>query len=188
MVAQVKIGFAKDAHYHIDIQGFNVYHKNRLIKVNFLPWQRSHLTLSMCNIIYLFFIFCISAFLEGLECCREWWPWCYRCLGSKFCRTCTRQAGLWAHYRAIKTRGAISGNAEELLVCSWNLLQLDQLFFCLLDSVDFTTKSINQELKLPVNWLCTKEKFKEIHSAEGCLAIPFNTKWGQDETYQETLS
>ncbi|TVU30078.1 hypothetical protein EJB05_21684, partial [Eragrostis curvula] len=33
MVADVTIGFVKDAKHHIDIQGFNVYHKNRLIKV-----------------------------------------------------------------------------------------------------------------------------------------------------------
>lgn len=33
MVADLKLGFVKDAHHHIDIQGFNVYHKNRLIKV-----------------------------------------------------------------------------------------------------------------------------------------------------------
>nr|GMD97989.1 protein MICRORCHIDIA 7-like [Ipomoea batatas] len=32
LFAVVTIGFAKDAKYHIDIQGFNVYHKNRLIK------------------------------------------------------------------------------------------------------------------------------------------------------------
>lgn len=36
MAANVTIGFVKDAHYHIDIQGFNVYHKNRLIKVRIL--------------------------------------------------------------------------------------------------------------------------------------------------------
>jgi len=33
MAAKVTIGFVKDARQHIDIQGFNVYHKNRLIKV-----------------------------------------------------------------------------------------------------------------------------------------------------------
>lgn len=33
MVAVVTIGFVKDAKHHIDVQGFNVYHKNRLIKV-----------------------------------------------------------------------------------------------------------------------------------------------------------
>ena len=33
MIAVVTIGFVKDAKYHIDVQGFNVYHKNRLIKV-----------------------------------------------------------------------------------------------------------------------------------------------------------
>jgi hypothetical protein len=33
MVANVIIGFVKDAKDHVNIQGFNVYHKNRLIKV-----------------------------------------------------------------------------------------------------------------------------------------------------------
>ncbi|OIW17780.1 hypothetical protein TanjilG_06465 [Lupinus angustifolius] len=32
MVAVVTIGFVKDAVHHIDVSGFNVYHKNRLIK------------------------------------------------------------------------------------------------------------------------------------------------------------
>lgn len=36
MLAVVTIGFVKDAKYHIDVQGFNVYHKNRLIKVSYL--------------------------------------------------------------------------------------------------------------------------------------------------------
>lgn len=35
MIAIVTIGFVKDATAHIDVQGFNVYHKNRLIKVSF---------------------------------------------------------------------------------------------------------------------------------------------------------
>ncbi|XP_022865076.1 protein MICRORCHIDIA 7-like [Olea europaea var. sylvestris] len=35
MIATVTIGFVKDAKAHIDVQGFNVYHKNRLIKVCF---------------------------------------------------------------------------------------------------------------------------------------------------------
>lgn len=35
MVATVTVGFVKDAKYHIGVQGFNVYHKNRLIKVFF---------------------------------------------------------------------------------------------------------------------------------------------------------
>ncbi|TXG56007.1 hypothetical protein EZV62_017320 [Acer yangbiense] len=35
MVATVTLGFVKDARYHIDVQGFNIYHKNRLIKVGF---------------------------------------------------------------------------------------------------------------------------------------------------------
>nr|GFD20150.1 protein microrchidia 7-like [Tanacetum cinerariifolium] len=32
MSADVTFGFVKDAKDHIDVQGFNVYHKNRLIK------------------------------------------------------------------------------------------------------------------------------------------------------------
>ncbi|GMP57527.1 hypothetical protein CsSME_00021581 [Camellia sinensis var. sinensis] len=39
MVAVVTIGFVKDARYHIDIQGFNVYHKNRLIKPFWRVWN-----------------------------------------------------------------------------------------------------------------------------------------------------
>ncbi|OVA17437.1 hypothetical protein BVC80_1837g256 [Macleaya cordata] len=39
MVAVVKIGFVKDAKDHIDIQGFNVYHKNRLIKPFWRVWN-----------------------------------------------------------------------------------------------------------------------------------------------------
>lgn len=35
MIATVTVGFVKDAKSHIDVQGFNVYHKNRLIKVVF---------------------------------------------------------------------------------------------------------------------------------------------------------
>lgn len=35
LLAVVTIGFVKDAKHHIDVQGFNVYHKNRLIKVWF---------------------------------------------------------------------------------------------------------------------------------------------------------
>ncbi|XP_031490649.1 protein MICRORCHIDIA 7-like [Nymphaea colorata] len=39
MVAVVTIGFVKDAKDHIDIQGFNVYHKNRLIKPFWRVWN-----------------------------------------------------------------------------------------------------------------------------------------------------
>ena len=35
MSAVVILGFVKDAKHHVDVQGFNVYHKNRLIKVSF---------------------------------------------------------------------------------------------------------------------------------------------------------
>ncbi|KAJ1270290.1 hypothetical protein BS78_06G042800 [Paspalum vaginatum] len=38
MVADVTIGFVKDAKHHIDVQGFNVYHKNRLIKPFWRVW------------------------------------------------------------------------------------------------------------------------------------------------------
>ncbi|KAF3787229.1 MICRORCHIDIA 7 protein [Nymphaea thermarum] len=39
MVAMVTIGFVKDAKDHIDVQGFNVYHKNRLIKPFWRVWN-----------------------------------------------------------------------------------------------------------------------------------------------------
>ncbi|XP_010556113.1 PREDICTED: protein MICRORCHIDIA 5 [Tarenaya hassleriana] len=39
VVASIKLGFVKDAHNHIDIQGFNVYHKNRLIKPFWRVWN-----------------------------------------------------------------------------------------------------------------------------------------------------
>ncbi|KAF9668063.1 hypothetical protein SADUNF_Sadunf15G0088300 [Salix dunnii] len=39
MTAVVTIGFVKDAKHHIDVQGFNVYHKNRLIKLFWRLWN-----------------------------------------------------------------------------------------------------------------------------------------------------
>ncbi|KAL1566503.1 protein MICRORCHIDIA 7-like [Salvia divinorum] len=39
MVATVTVGFVKDARSHIDVQGFNVYHKNRLIKPFWRVWH-----------------------------------------------------------------------------------------------------------------------------------------------------
>ncbi|KAG5249661.1 protein MICRORCHIDIA [Salix suchowensis] len=39
MAATGKIGFVKDAGNHIDVQGFNVYHKNRLIKPFWRVWN-----------------------------------------------------------------------------------------------------------------------------------------------------
>ncbi|KAF5730974.1 putative zinc finger protein [Tripterygium wilfordii] len=39
MAAVVTIGFVKDAKFHIDVQGFNVYHKNRLIKPFWRLWN-----------------------------------------------------------------------------------------------------------------------------------------------------
>ncbi|KAL9231583.1 hypothetical protein vseg_006794 [Gypsophila vaccaria] len=41
MVATVTVGFVKDATAHIDVQGFNVYHKNRLIKPFWRVWNAS---------------------------------------------------------------------------------------------------------------------------------------------------
>ncbi|PWA76888.1 histidine kinase-like ATPase, C-terminal domain-containing protein [Artemisia annua] len=41
MVAIVTVGFVKDAKSHIDVQGFNVYHKNRLIKPFWRIWNAS---------------------------------------------------------------------------------------------------------------------------------------------------
>ncbi|CAE6233289.1 unnamed protein product [Arabidopsis arenosa] len=37
--AVVTIGFVKDAKHHVDVQGFNVYHKNRLIKPFWRIWN-----------------------------------------------------------------------------------------------------------------------------------------------------
>ncbi|CAH8389946.1 unnamed protein product [Eruca vesicaria subsp. sativa] len=39
LTTDLKLGFVKDAHHHIDIQGFNVYHKNRLIKPFWRVWN-----------------------------------------------------------------------------------------------------------------------------------------------------
>ncbi|MCO5570079.1 hypothetical protein L7F22_023793 [Adiantum nelumboides] len=39
MKAVVTVGFVKDAKEHIDVQGFNVYHKNRLIKPFWRLWN-----------------------------------------------------------------------------------------------------------------------------------------------------
>ncbi|GJS71684.1 microrchidia 7-like protein [Tanacetum coccineum] len=39
MSADVTIGFVKDAKDHIDVQGFNAYHKNRLIKPFWRVWN-----------------------------------------------------------------------------------------------------------------------------------------------------
>ncbi|KAB2020248.1 hypothetical protein ES319_D07G055400v1 [Gossypium barbadense] len=39
--AMVIIGFVKDAKHHIDVQGFNVYHKNRLVKPFWRVWNSS---------------------------------------------------------------------------------------------------------------------------------------------------
>ncbi|KAL5552530.1 hypothetical protein UlMin_039931 [Ulmus minor] len=39
VVVDVTIGFVKDAKHHIDVQGFNVYHKNRLIKPFWRVWN-----------------------------------------------------------------------------------------------------------------------------------------------------
>ncbi|TXG48549.1 hypothetical protein EZV62_024424 [Acer yangbiense] len=39
IAAVVTVGFVKDAKFHIDVQGFNVYHKNRLIKPFWRLWN-----------------------------------------------------------------------------------------------------------------------------------------------------
>ncbi|KAJ4850126.1 hypothetical protein Tsubulata_000599 [Turnera subulata] len=39
MAVAVTVGFVKDAKHHIDLQGFNVYHKNRLIKPFWRLWN-----------------------------------------------------------------------------------------------------------------------------------------------------
>ncbi|XP_024397370.1 protein MICRORCHIDIA 7 isoform X2 [Physcomitrium patens] len=39
MVARVVMGFVKDAKEHVDVQGFSVYHKNRLIKPFWRVWN-----------------------------------------------------------------------------------------------------------------------------------------------------
>ncbi|TXG54109.1 hypothetical protein EZV62_019365 [Acer yangbiense] len=39
MVTTMTIGFVKDARHHIDIQGFNIYHKNRLIQPFWRLWN-----------------------------------------------------------------------------------------------------------------------------------------------------
>ncbi|XP_073134250.1 protein MICRORCHIDIA 7-like [Henckelia pumila] len=39
MAALITLGFVKDATHHIDVQGFNVYHKNRLIKPFWRVWN-----------------------------------------------------------------------------------------------------------------------------------------------------
>ncbi|KAJ0571132.1 putative morc, S5 domain 2 protein [Helianthus annuus] len=39
IVAVVTMGFVKDARAHIDVQGYNVYHKNRLIKPFWRLWN-----------------------------------------------------------------------------------------------------------------------------------------------------
>ncbi|XP_009137486.2 protein MICRORCHIDIA 7 [Brassica rapa] len=39
MSAVVVLGFVKDAKHHVDVQGFNVYHKNRLIKPFWRIWN-----------------------------------------------------------------------------------------------------------------------------------------------------
>lgn len=55
MSAVVTIGFVKDAKHHVDVQGFNVYHKNRLIKVSlvlfglyYLCFCQFFLTVPLC--------------------------------------------------------------------------------------------------------------------------------------------
>jgi hypothetical protein len=69
MAALGTIGFVKDAKSHIDIQGFNIYHKNRLIKVCFSV----HVNFTIFSLIVLFDmqIYSLSAILEDMESCRQ---------------------------------------------------------------------------------------------------------------------
>ncbi|XP_030969075.1 protein MICRORCHIDIA 7-like [Quercus lobata] len=50
MIAVVTIRFVKDAKYHIDVHGFNVYHKNRLIKPFWRLWNAAGS--DGCGVIY----------------------------------------------------------------------------------------------------------------------------------------
>jgi hypothetical protein len=54
MTAVVTIGFVKDAKHHIDVQGFNVYHKNRLIKVCF-AFREIIIDFLFFSFLFLFF-------------------------------------------------------------------------------------------------------------------------------------
>ena len=93
MTAVVTIGFVKDAKHHIDVQGFNVYHKNRLIKVCFAliyHWffflfknLSDNVTLNAlwCICIYLFIIivvfiyfWCLTHFLCSSFCVLVYFP------------------------------------------------------------------------------------------------------------------
>lgn len=79
MSAVVTIGFVKDAKHHVDVQGFNVYHKNRLIKVS-LSFK---LILPFVSVSFFFlyltpFHFVLSAILEDMERSRKSRSWDHR--------------------------------------------------------------------------------------------------------------
>lgn len=61
MSATVTLGFVKDAHHHIDIQGFNVYHKNRLIKPFWRVWNAAGSdgrgVIGMMNTLFLSYVY-----------------------------------------------------------------------------------------------------------------------------------
>ncbi|WVZ26146.1 hypothetical protein V8G54_004690 [Vigna mungo] len=60
MVAVVTIGFVKDAVHHVDVSGFNVYHKNRLIKMSFLTVISGSMIKNqygLCHLVELFYLF-----------------------------------------------------------------------------------------------------------------------------------
>lgn len=102
MLAVVTMGFVKDAKDHIDVQGFNVYHKNRLIKVVFQWFYVSRNPLNVqhkfhyfitillseeSNVLNLFirklltcFEKCVlvTAILANLEFCKQSGPRDYR--------------------------------------------------------------------------------------------------------------
>ena len=74
MAALGTIGFVKDAKSHIDIQGFNIYHKNRLIKVCFsVILHYCHVNFTIFSLIVMFDmqIYSLSAILEDMESCRQ---------------------------------------------------------------------------------------------------------------------
>lgn len=64
MVADVTIGFVKDAKHHVDVQGFNVYHKNRLIKVLLLSFFFSVVIVFFLGVLPCDHLFKFLCFLQ----------------------------------------------------------------------------------------------------------------------------
>ena len=67
MTAVVTIGFVKDAKHHIDVQGFNVYHKNRLIKVCFAFRE------IIIDFLFFSFLFFFVVKLSDAVILNAWW-------------------------------------------------------------------------------------------------------------------